>query len=225
MYANGCSDGTALEVTRFAQTHGNVHLCELLIASKPLAWNAAFVAHRSEFIIFSDGDILVDPGAALQLVNELKTFPKAVTRTRVIHVEHDYHFYEKQPHLLPRLGFLLRFAEAFVVVSDEIRDWFRSRLPEVANKCISIANGVDTARFRKDDTIRATLRRSHSIGEHDVVIGSCARLEPIKNLGFLLDCFAGYLGTVPDSWLVIVGDGSEQQALEKRSADLGIHTV
>lgn len=151
------------------------------------------------------------------------TVPGAVlTRTRVIHVEHDYHFYEKQPHLLPKLGFLLSFAEAFVVVSDEIRDWFRSHLPEVANKCISIANGVDTARFRRDDTIRATLRRSHSIGEHDVVIGSCARLEPIKNLGFLLECFAGYLGSVPDAWLVIVGDGSERQALEKRSADLGI---
>jgi glycosyltransferase involved in cell wall biosynthesis len=153
----------------------------------------------------------------------IHTLPGAVlTRTRVIHVEHDYHFYVKQPHLLAKLGFLLRFVEAFVVVSAEIRDWFRSRLPEVADKCIAIPNGVDTARFRRNDTIRATLRRSHSIGEHDVVIGSCARLEPIKNLRFLLDCFAGYLRCNPDAWLVIVGDGSERQSLEKHSDNLGI---
>jgi len=81
VYANGCSDCTALEVTRFAQTHGNVQLCELSLASKPLAWNTAFAAHRSEFIIFSDGDILVEPGAAMQLVNELKSFPDAVIAT------------------------------------------------------------------------------------------------------------------------------------------------
>jgi glycosyltransferase involved in cell wall biosynthesis len=153
----------------------------------------------------------------------IHTVPGAVlTRTRVIHLEHDYHFYVKQPHLLPKLKFLLRFVEAFVVVSDEIRDWFRNRLPDVADKCISIANGVDTARFRRNDTVRATLRCNHSIGEHDVVIGSCARLEPIKNLGFLLDCFAGYLRIVPDAWLVIVGDGSDRQALEKHSRDLGL---
>lgn len=153
----------------------------------------------------------------------IHTIPGAVlTRTRVIHLEHDYHFYEKQPHLLSKLGFLLRFVEAFVVVSDEIRDWFRNRLPEVADKCISISNGVDTSRFRRNDSIRSFLRHSHSIGEHAVVIGSCARLDPIKNLGFLLDCFAGYLRIVPDAWLVIVGDGSDRQALEKHSDDLGL---
>jgi glycosyltransferase involved in cell wall biosynthesis len=187
--------------------------------SRPFGFSPRLMAGIGTLFLREKADVAITHHFR-QLIH---TVPGAVlTRTRVIHLEHDYHFYEKQPHLLPRLGFLLRFAEAFVVVSDEIRDWFRSRLPEVADKCISIANGVDTARFRRDDTIRTTLRRSHSIGEHDVVIGSCARLEPIKNLGFLLDCFAGYLGSVPDAWLVIVGDGSERQALEKRSADLGI---
>jgi cellulose synthase/poly-beta-1,6-N-acetylglucosamine synthase-like glycosyltransferase len=96
VYANGCSDGTAKEVTRFAQTHRNVRLCELPIASKPLAWNAAFAAHRSEFIIFSDGDILVDSGAALQLVNELKSFPKAVIATcRQVAIDEGVTFQQK----------------------------------------------------------------------------------------------------------------------------------
>lgn len=81
VYANGCSDGTVEEVTSFSLAHDNVHLCELSNASKPGAWNAAFAAHHSEFIVFSDGDILVDPGAAQQLVKELKSFPKAVIAT------------------------------------------------------------------------------------------------------------------------------------------------
>ncbi len=96
VYANGCSDGTAKEVTRFAQTHRNVQLCELPIASKPLAWNTAFAAHRSEFIIFSDGDILVEPGAALQLVNELKSFPDAVIATcRQVAIDEGLTFQQK----------------------------------------------------------------------------------------------------------------------------------
>ena len=96
VYANGCSDRTAEEVTRFAQTHGNVQLCELPIASKPLAWNTAFAAHQSEFIVFSDGDILVEPGAALQLVNELRTFPDAVIATcRQVAVDEGVTFQQK----------------------------------------------------------------------------------------------------------------------------------
>jgi len=187
--------------------------------STPCGFSPRLMAAIGAFSLREKADVAITHHFR-QLIH---TLPGAVlTRTRVIHVEHDYHFYEKQPRLLAQLGFLLRFVEAFVVVSAEIRDWFRSRLPAVAAKCIAIDNGVDTARFRRNGTIRAALRRSHSIGEHDVVIGSCARLEPIKNLGFLLDCFAGYLNIVPDAWLVIVGDGSERQALLKRSADLGI---
>jgi glycosyltransferase involved in cell wall biosynthesis len=96
VYANGCNDETAQEVTRFALTHDNVQLCELSIASKPLAWNTAFAAHRSEFIVFSDGDILVDPGAALQLVNELKCFPNAVIATcRQVAIDEGVTFQQK----------------------------------------------------------------------------------------------------------------------------------
>ena len=187
--------------------------------STPLGLSPGLMAGIGALLLREKADVAITHHFR-QLIH---TVPGAVlTRTRVIHLEHDYHFYEKQPHLLAKLGFLLRFVEAFVVVSDEIRDWFRNRLPDAADKCISISNGVDTARFRENDSIRSSLRRSHSIGEHDVVIGSCARLEPIKNLGFLLDCFAGYLKIVPDAWLVIVGDGSDRQALEKQAHDLGI---
>lgn len=96
VYANGCSDGTAQEVTGFAQAHRNVQLRELPIASKPLAWNAAFAAHQAEFIVFSDGDILVEPGAAMQLVNELKSLPDAVIATcRQVAVDEGVTFEQK----------------------------------------------------------------------------------------------------------------------------------
>lgn len=187
--------------------------------STPLGLSPALMARIGTLFLRENADVAITHHFR-QLIH---TVPGAVlTRTRVIHLEHDYHFYEKRPHLLAKLGFLLRFVEAFVVVSDEIRDWFRNRLPDVADKCISISNGVDTARFRRNDTVRSSMRRTHSIGEHDVVIGSCARLDPIKNLGFLLDCFAGYLRIVPNAWLVIVGDGIDRQALEKHTRDLGL---
>lgn len=144
------------------------------------------------------------------------------TRTRLIHVEHDYHFYDKQPSLLPRLEFLLRFADAFVVVSDEIRDWFCKRLPHIAKKCIAIPNGVDTARFRKNTAKRVELRQRYSIGEDEAVIGTCARLEMIKNHAFLLDAFGEFHKNNPKSRLVIVGDGSLRPILEKQAYATGV---
>jgi glycosyltransferase involved in cell wall biosynthesis len=96
VYANGCNDKTVEEVTSFAQAHGNVHLCELSIASKPITWNTAFAEHQSEFIVFSDGDILVEHGAAMQLVNELKSFPNAVIATcRQVAVDEGLTFQQK----------------------------------------------------------------------------------------------------------------------------------
>ena len=51
------------------------------------------------------------------------------------------------------------------------------------------------------------------------------RLEPVKNLTFLLHAFCEALAMEPQLKLWIVGDGSEKQRLEKLTAELGIQAA
>ena len=81
VYANGCTDKTEEVVTNFTQLHNNVNLCSLSIASKANAWNVAFSEQNTDFIVFSDGDTVVAPGVAMQLVNELGSVPDAIIAT------------------------------------------------------------------------------------------------------------------------------------------------
>jgi hypothetical protein len=81
VYANGCTDRTVKIVRKFGRDHNNVHVRELPVASKPNAWNMAFSEQLVDHIIFADGDILPDVGAAGQLVAELRNTPQAVIAT------------------------------------------------------------------------------------------------------------------------------------------------
>ena len=52
--------------------------------------------------------------------------------------------------------------------------------------------------------------------------GTVGRLDPVKNLGELLESLALLKVRYPAAKVVIVGDGSERQALEERAAVLGV---
>jgi glycosyltransferase involved in cell wall biosynthesis len=54
---------------------------------------------------------------------------------------------------------------------------------------------------------------------HDPTIGTVARLVPVKDLGLLLDAVALVAQEVPQVRAIIVGDGSERAALERRSSE------
>lgn len=81
VYANGCTDRTGTLVSEYATTHRQVVLRNLSIASKPRAWNSAFQELGHEILVFSDGDISPDPGAAVRLTSELRQNPIAVIAT------------------------------------------------------------------------------------------------------------------------------------------------
>jgi glycosyltransferase involved in cell wall biosynthesis len=56
----------------------------------------------------------------------------------------------------------------------------------------------------------------------DVVLGTVARLDPVKNQLMMLEAFALVKSRHPNARLVIVGDGSERKALEAKAAALNI---
>ncbi|WP_157251476.1 glycosyltransferase [Nonomuraea typhae] len=81
-----------------------------------------------------------------------------------------------------------------------------------------IANGIDPAAFRFDPEVRRTTRARLTIPPHLTVVGGVGRLEPGKRFDVLIDALAA----VPDTVLLLVGDGPERANLVARARRLGV---
>lgn len=124
--------------------------------------------------------------------------------------------------LLHRLG--RRFipdATALWACSGAAADFLFERHALDKMGCALIPNGIDTARFRFNAQLRQTLRREMGL-EDCFVLGHVGRLCSQKNQRFLLDVLARLLPLHPHSRLLLVGDGEDGPALQRRAQKLGI---
>jgi glycosyltransferase involved in cell wall biosynthesis len=74
--------------------------------------------------------------------------------------------------------------------------------------------------YRRPDAIRLSALRSElGIAAGEYVIGTVARLEPVKGIADLIDAFNA--ARLPESRLVIVGEGSQRAELQRLAEALG----
>ncbi|MBQ4350419.1 MAG: glycosyltransferase [Clostridia bacterium] len=84
-----------------------------------------------------------------------------------------------------------------------------------------IINGVEPLREVTPAECEA-LRDALGVGRDDFVCGIVARLEDYKGHSYLLEAAKAVLAAHPATDFLIVGDGSQADALKKQAADLGI---
>lgn len=147
-------------------------------------------------------------------------------RRKLVHVEHDHHSYESKPSVLAHLSRLSPLVHRFVFVSEQIRDWYVGRVASIEQKSVVIPNGVDTVRFSRVVEARERIRMQIGASEDDFVVGTCARLEAVKDLGLLISGFAilakaDHLGR-GKARLVLVGAGSLRPVLEEMVRQEGL---
>jgi glycosyltransferase involved in cell wall biosynthesis len=82
-------------------------------------------------------------------------------------------------------------------------------------KITAIPNGVDLEKFTN---VRGRTSRIDS----PFVILSVGRLEKVKGHKYLVEAFADIKKEIPNARLILVGDGSERDNLEKQADELGI---
>jgi glycosyltransferase involved in cell wall biosynthesis len=82
-----------------------------------------------------------------------------------------------------------------------------------------IPNGVDLARFDLAETACA-LRREFNIPADAPLLGVVARLEPEKGHRYLIEAMPAIVRGAPETWLVIVGEGSLDAELRAQAAAL-----
>jgi glycosyltransferase involved in cell wall biosynthesis len=85
----------------------------------------------------------------------------------------------------------------------------------------TIPNGVDLSRF-EGPAPACALRHQFGIPHEGVLVGVVARLEPEKGHRHLVEAWPAVVARAPHTWLAIVGEGSECEALRAQAAALPV---
>ena len=112
---------------------------------------------------------------------------------------------------------LTRFP-AVIAVSGPIRQQLIADGAE-PERVHQIPNGVDQHTFKRIPGRAAAVRASLGIPTDSIVIGAIGRLELEKRFDLLLDAAARVTSR---PWVLIVGEGSRRNSLQKQAQELGI---
>jgi glycosyltransferase involved in cell wall biosynthesis len=138
--------------------------------------------------------------------------------------------YDKYAHYVPlprrlveaaAVGISTRFAaraDAVIAPSALIRDELATR--GVRTPIAVVPTGVDLAHFSPGDAVGA--RRALGLAADDRVLLYVGRLDREKSVDRILAAFELIVGTVPRARLVLVGHGTEAEALRRRARALPV---
>jgi glycosyltransferase involved in cell wall biosynthesis len=140
------------------------------------------------------------------------------SQARVVFTEHG-RLSDAGPSLKRRQAnrVLARFSDATFTVSDNVRQHLVGEGFSPRNVGV-IYNGIDVGTL-PDADMRAGARRELGAAEDTCIVGTIARLDPVKDLGVLVRAIGGMHDSTV---LVVVGDGPEREALEALARQLGI---
>jgi glycosyltransferase involved in cell wall biosynthesis len=135
---------------------------------------------------------------------------------QVCHTEHSGLFPEQRAlrRLERALGLV---SKAVICDGEEVRRQLVDEQRLSPRNVVTIHNGVDTARFGRACDVEAR-RRSLGLPPGAPVVGTVARLQPVKDQGTLIAAFAQVAAALPEARLVFVGDGPERPKLEALAA-------
>jgi sugar transferase (PEP-CTERM/EpsH1 system associated) len=140
----------------------------------------------------------------------------------LIHTDHGRLVPDKKTTMLEDSLFSCMM-DRFIGVSTELSEYLRSTVKIGHKKVMTIINGVDVGTFRpRSQEERGGLRKLLGLAESDRILGTVCRLDPIKNISFMISCMPDIIRRVPATKLVIVGDGQIKNNLIQQADNLGI---
>jgi glycosyltransferase involved in cell wall biosynthesis len=147
--------------------------------------------------------------------------PARLAGVRVVMTEHALQWRERGPRYHRPAQRYCRYATEITVVDPAQADYFRTELALPRDRVHYVANGVRVA-DRTDERVRQ-MRQGLGIAPDVFAFFYVGRLDPIKDLGTLLEAFAALPAEVMSrSRLYLVGDGTERAMLEAKREALGL---
>lgn len=143
------------------------------------------------------------------------------TGARVVFTEHG-RFYPDRYRYKAILAnpVLAMMTDSIVAISSATRDAL-SRYEFIPRTKIRVVyNGI--RKLTRDTEVSENIRRTLNIPRDAYVMGTVARLDPVKNQTMMLEAFSHVLARHPGCWLLIVGDGPDRGLLERKATELNI---
>ena len=111
-------------------------------------------------------------------------------------------------------------ATLYLGCSDKANKWLYGRY---SDKAVILNNGIETKKFKFNDSIRNKIRNQLNIKENEVILGHVGRFTPVKNHLFLIDIFKEYNKRNLNSKLLLVGDGELKDKIKRKVQMLGLN--
>lgn len=148
------------------------------------------------------------------------------THTRIIFTEHGrFHPDSRKPKRIIVNPLLSLFIKHITAISKATRQALIDYENFSGKKIRVIYNGIDDKRFAGPlNPVRSDLKNQLHIPENAWILGSVARLDSIKNQPMMLKAFKKIHTTLPETYLLIIGDGPERGKLEQLARELGVES-
>lgn len=149
-------------------------------------------------------------------------------RALVVHTFHGHVFegyFSPTVNRLVRLTerWLARLTDVVITISPRQQDDIVRRFAVApSSKTVVVPLGLDLDALFAVHAGSPDLRHEYGAAPGDVVVGYVGRLVPVKDVPTLLRAFAVALGSAPHLRLVVAGDGTERDAVESLTRELGI---
>jgi glycosyltransferase involved in cell wall biosynthesis/folate-dependent phosphoribosylglycinamide formyltransferase PurN len=145
----------------------------------------------------------------------------------IVHTPHGHIFHSYFGAVKTRIFFLLERISAFacdriITLTDNCKAEHIELGVAAPDKFVTIHSGIRVDRFLDRNFAKEDIRSDLNIPSKSRVVGTVARLEPVKGVDYFLESMREVLDRMPDVHFLIVGDGSQRKALQDRARELGI---
>jgi sugar transferase (PEP-CTERM/EpsH1 system associated) len=137
----------------------------------------------------------------------------------IIHGEHGMLMQQKKRRKIIA-GLLIRGTDCVTTVSEELEGFLVNSMGISKNRVVTIKNGVELAKFENSNC--ESLRSSLGLQVENLVIGSVGRMVPVKDHVSLISAFAQVNRIIPNTKLLLIGDGPLHGQLERAAKDSGV---
>jgi len=117
----------------------------------------------------------------------------------------------------------LRIAQLVICISASMAQFAR-KCGVPAERIQLIPNGVDTDSFCPDPQLRGKTRRELGLSEDHFVLVLVGRIAGGKGHKYAVEALSQVLGRLPNTVLLIVGEGGLEQEVQEQTASLGLES-
>ena len=154
---------------------------------------------------------------SLANIDYLKMAKKYNIKTRIIHCHNSQNMDSKLRGLLHKWNklFLKLYATDFWSCSEFSSPWFYFKNTIKSDKYKVIKNAIDLEKFKYNSNVRDEYRNKFNFDEDTLVIGNVGRFHFQKNHPFIVDIFEKILIKYPNSQLLLIGKGEDEEKIKQ----------